>query len=187
MSVTSERRSSGSQPIPAAGGDPLSMRDRFDHVASKVTTAVGSPLAVVVAFLVVIAWLITGPLFNFSDTWQLLINTSTTIVTFWMVFLIQASSNRDNRALHLKLDEVIRAIDEARNEFIATEEAPAAEVEHREVELRALANGEDGALQSPQPEGHDRAGRNGAGSRPRRSAPRASGRSADGTSTKGGE
>ena len=134
-----DREAQGGGPTTAA---QLSWRDRFDRIASRVTSALGSPIAVVMSVVVVIVWLATGPIFGFSDTWQLLINTSTTIVTFWMVFVIQASSNRDNRALHLKLDEVIRAMAKARNEFIATEEATEAEFEVRETELKAIAEGE---------------------------------------------
>ena len=156
MTVPQDRRQAGSVATgsqaakPAGSADqPLSARDRFDRLANRVTAAVGSPIAVALAVLVVLVWLVSGPVFNFSDTWQLVINTSTTIVTFWMVFLIQASANRDNRALHLKLDEVIRAMGRARNEFITTEEATEAEFAVRETELRAIAeddaNGRNGA------------------------------------------
>src|SRR5438094_8997547 len=111
----------------------------YDWLAKRCARLAGQPAGFSVAVAVVLVWLITGPLFNFSDTWQLVINTSTTIVTFWMVFLIQASANRDNRALHLKLDEVIRAMGRARNEFITTEEATEADFAVRETELRAIA------------------------------------------------
>jgi len=138
-------------------GQPQSIRDRFDRLANRVTFLVGSPIAVVLAVVVVLVWLVSGPIFNFSDTWQLVINTSTTIVTFWMVFLIQASANRDNRALHLKLDEVIRAMGKARNEFITAEQATEAELEVRETELRAIAqdeaNGPNGGVSHAAVEG----------------------------------
>lgn len=113
-------------------------RDRFNRLADKATGALGSIQAVVLSVLVVIAWGVTGPLFHFSDTWQLVINTSTTIVTFWMVFVIQNSQNRDARALHLKLDEIIRATSAARNEFIVAERATEAEIEAHEHELQGL-------------------------------------------------
>jgi low affinity Fe/Cu permease len=140
-------------PSPSAREGDLTWRDRFDRIASRVTMAVGSPIAVIAAVVIVFVWLATGPIFNFSDTWQLIINTSTTIVTFWMVFVIQASANRDNRALHLKLDEVIRAMAKARNEFIATESATEAEFEVRESELRAIAEGEANGRQQSRPGG----------------------------------
>lgn len=83
------------------------MRDVFRRLAHTASLAVGSPPAFLIAFAVVLAWAVSGPLFGFSDTWQLVINTGTTIVTFLMVFLIQNTQNRDSRALHMKLDELI--------------------------------------------------------------------------------
>jgi len=109
-----------------------SIRDRFHTFARKVAEAVGSPWAFLFAFSIVIVWGVTGPLFGFSDTWQLVINTGTTIVTFLMVFLIQSTQNRDAKAMHLKLDEIIRAIRAARNDLIDLEDLP-------ERELDALA------------------------------------------------
>ena len=114
------------------------MRDRFNRLADRATTALGSIQAVVLAVIVVVVWAATGPLFGFSDTWQLVINTSTTVVTFWMVFVIQNSQNRNARALHLKLDEIIRATSAARNEFIVAEHSTEAELESHEQELREL-------------------------------------------------
>jgi low affinity Fe/Cu permease len=93
----------------------------FGHLATKVAGWVGSPIAFVLAILVVVMWGATGPRFHYSDTWQLVINTGTTIVTFLMVFLIQNTQNRDARAIHLKLDEVIRAMRGAHNEMIDIE------------------------------------------------------------------
>jgi low affinity Fe/Cu permease len=89
-----------------------------------------------------VVWAITGPLFHFSDTWQLAINTGTTIVTFLMVFVIQTSQNRDSKAIHIKLDELIRAIEGARDEFITTEEATEETVKRRAQELNRLAEDE---------------------------------------------
>ena len=93
----------------------------FERFAESVAGWAGRPAAFVTAFLVVIVWGITGPLFAWSDTWQLVINTGTTIVTFLMVFLIQNSQNRDSAAMQVKLDELIRALDTGRNEFIGIE------------------------------------------------------------------
>src|SRR5205814_5339334 len=83
--------------------------------------AAGQPLTFVVAVVVILVWAITGPVFRFSDTWQLIINTGTTIVTFLMVFLIQNSQNRDGAAMQAKLDELLRAVDKAREQFIGIE------------------------------------------------------------------
>jgi low affinity Fe/Cu permease len=91
---------------------------RFAHATAEV---VGRSSAFAVALTVVLAWAVTGPLFHFSDTWQLVINTGTTIVTFMMVFLIQNTQNRDAHAMHLKLDELIRANKHARNTLLALE------------------------------------------------------------------
>lgn len=84
-------------------------------------------------------WAITGPIFGFSDTWQLIINTGTTIVTFLMVFLIQNTQNRDAKAMHLKLDELIRALTGARNDLVDLEELSDAELEKLEQEFRGLS------------------------------------------------
>jgi low affinity Fe/Cu permease len=99
------------------------MNSWFAKAAGKVADWTGSSWAFIVATLVVITWLVSGPLFGFSDTWQLVINTGTTIVTFLMVFLIQNTQNRDTKALHLKLDELLRAMPEAReHEFMDLED-----------------------------------------------------------------
>ena len=98
------------------------MRKVFTSFATKTSQIVGSPWSFLVAFLIVIAWGASGPLFNFSDTWQLVINTGTTIITFLMVFLIQNTQNRDAKAMHLKLDELISATKAAHNEMIDIED-----------------------------------------------------------------
>src|SRR5512146_16859 len=96
----------------------------FAKAATRSAGYVGTPWAFIVALVTVLAWGITGPHFHYSDTWQLVINTGTTIVTFLMVFLIQNTQNRDARAIHLKLDEVIRSIRAAHNELIDIEKLP---------------------------------------------------------------
>jgi low affinity Fe/Cu permease len=96
------------------------MRETFRHFANRTSDAAGSPWMFLAALLVIVLWGVTGPLFGFSDTWQLVINTGTTIVTFLMVFLIQNTQNRDNAAVQAKLDELIRA-SKAKNEFIGIE------------------------------------------------------------------
>ena len=104
-----------------------------------MTSALGSIQAVVVSVLAVAVWALSGPLFGFSDTWQLVINTATTVITFWMVFVIQNSQNRDARAIHLKLDEIIRANEAARNELILAEKEPEERIAEVESELHAAA------------------------------------------------
>ena len=94
------------------------MDEAFKKLAQGVARASGSAYAFIVAVLLIVVWLGTGPAFHYSDTWQLIINTSTTIITFLMVFLIQNTQNRDAIALHLKLDELIRANRRARNSMI---------------------------------------------------------------------
>jgi low affinity Fe/Cu permease len=117
----------------------------FRRFAFWTATGAGSHWAFLVAVAVVVAWAATGPVFGFSDTWQLVINTSTTIVTFLMVFLIQAAQNRDSRALQLKLDELIRAIREARNQFADIEHATDDEMRHFQQEFKDLRERGDAA------------------------------------------
>jgi len=97
------------------------MRERFRKLAYGTAEMVGSPWAFLVGVVVVLVWGLSGPSFHFSDTWQLVINTATTIVTFLVVFLIQGAQNRDSRALHLKLDELLRAVAHARTSLVALE------------------------------------------------------------------
>lgn len=109
--------------------------DTFHKISSQVSAKVGSPFAFCLAFLIIILWGITGPIFNFSDTWQLLINTSTTIVTFLMVFIIQNSQNRDGKAIQIKLDELINATKGARAEFVDIESLSDAELNELQVQF----------------------------------------------------
>ena len=93
----------------------------FDKISGKLTHTAGSPLASILAFLIIIGWALCGPLFGFSDTWQLVINTSTTIITFLMVFIIQQTQNKDTTAIHLKLNELIACHEKASNRLIDIE------------------------------------------------------------------
>ncbi len=97
------------------------MKEQFRKVASKISNVAGSANAFLGALVIVAIWALSGPAFGYSDTWQLVINTGTTIVTFLMVFLIQNTQNRDSKALHLKLDELIRSTKTARNSFVDLE------------------------------------------------------------------
>ena len=101
----------------------------FDRIAERIAAWAGRPSAFILALAIIAVWAITGPLFRWSDTWQLVINTGTTIVTFVMVFLIQNAQNRDGSAIQAKLDELIRAVADARNDFIGIEHLTEAELE----------------------------------------------------------
>ncbi len=101
----------------------------FERFAAKVTKVTGKPIAFILALLVIIGWAVTGPIFKYSDTWQLVINTGTTIITFLMVFVIQQSQNKDTTAIQLKLNELIAASQNASNRLIDVEDLSAAELE----------------------------------------------------------
>ena len=118
------------------------MMEWFEGAASKVATAAGRPKAFLLAVLIIVIWAASGPLFHWSDTWQLVINTGTTIVTFLMVFLIQNAQNRDGAAIQAKLDELIRAVGHARNEFIGIEHLTELELDHVRAALEAAAGDE---------------------------------------------
>ena len=105
------------------------MNSKFDKFSSAVTSATGSPAAFIAAFLIVVLWAVTGPFFHFSDTWQLVINTGTTVVTFLMVFVIQQSQNKDTKAIHLKLNELIACNKYASNRLIDIEDLSANEIQ----------------------------------------------------------
>jgi len=114
------------------------VQDAFRVFARNSSIILGSAWAFAIAVVVIIIWAVTGPAFNFSNTWQLIINTGTTIVTFLMVFLIQNTQNRDAKAVHLKLDEIIRAIKGARNELVDLEELSDEELKKLENQFQQL-------------------------------------------------
>ena len=109
----------------------------FTAVANRIAAFIGQPIAFVGAALLIILWAATGPVFHYSDTWQLVVNTSTTIVTFLIVFLIQNSQNRDAAAIQAKLDELIRALETARNEFVGIEHLTDRELQRIRAALEA--------------------------------------------------
>lgn len=111
------------------------MREQFRKFAHDAAWAMGSSWAFFVACVVVVLWAVTGPLFGYSDTWQLVINTGTTIITFLMVFLIQATQNRDSKAIHLKLDELLRAITKARTGLVGLENMAEEDIKRIEAEF----------------------------------------------------
>jgi len=115
------------------------MRGIFRKFAGNVSRWAGSPGAFILAVLILVIWGITGPLFKFSDSWQLVINTATTIITFLMVFLIQNTQNRETRAINLKLDELLRAISTARNYMIDMENVSDEELEKIEDQFQHLS------------------------------------------------
>ncbi len=112
----------------------------FWHAGKRASEAVGSAWAFVLALVLIFVWVLTGPIFGFSDTWQLVINTATTVITFLMVFLIQNTQNREAKATQLKLDELIRAVAKARNEFIGAEADPEEQLERELKDVEAERN-----------------------------------------------
>ncbi|HEY2040934.1 MAG TPA: low affinity iron permease family protein [Edaphobacter sp.] len=115
-------------------------KDHFGHFANTCSLYLGSRWAFTIAIAVILVWAVTGPVFHFSDTWQLIINTGTTIVTFLMVFLIQNTQNRDARAINLKLDELINSINNAKNDMINIEHLSDAELDILARRYEALRN-----------------------------------------------
>ena len=137
------KNSGGKSP---AGPKPSSGLARaMEHFSLKATAFAGSSWAFAMALAVIVIWVVTGPLFGFSDTWQLVINTGTTIVTFLMVFLIQRAQNKDSRALQLKLNEIVAAIEGASNRLIDVESLSESEIEvlHQHYGELAKLSGED--------------------------------------------
>jgi low affinity Fe/Cu permease len=118
---------------------PIKSSSWFTHFAKATARITGRPATFAVAVGVILAWAITGPFFRFSDTWQLVINTSTTIVTFLMVFLIQNTQNRDSEAIQVKLDELIRAIDGAHNALLDLEEMEETDLDRIRADYERLA------------------------------------------------
>ena len=114
------------------------VRDAFRCFAQRASVLLGSAWAFCGAVFVIVVWLVTGPTFHFSDTWQLIINTATTVITFLMVFLIQNTQNRDAKAMHLKLDELIRAVKGARNQLLDLEELSDGELKKLEEQFQGL-------------------------------------------------
>ena len=114
------------------------MKDVFRKFAQAISHAVGSPWAFIIAVLIIVVWAGTGPLFGYSDTWQLVINTGTTIITFLMVFLIQNTQNRDAKAIHLKLDELLKGVKGARTRMVDLEELSDEELEKLHKEFKSL-------------------------------------------------
>ena len=114
------------------------VRDAFRSFAQRSSSVLGSAWSFCGAVLIIVVWLVTGPTFHFSDTWQLIINTATTVVTFLMVFLIQNTQNRDAKAMHLKLDELIRAVKGARNQLVDLENLSDDELKKLEKQFQRL-------------------------------------------------
>src|SRR5262245_43688711 len=122
-------------------------RTFFGRFAKGAARVMGHPVAFILAVLIIVGWALCGPFFGYSDTWQLVINTSTTIVTFLMVFLIQNTQNRDSAAVQLKLDELIRAIHGAHNALLDLEELDAEDLERLRAAYEALARQARGGLE----------------------------------------
>lgn len=114
------------------------MNEIFHKISSKVSSATGSPFAFILALTIIIVWLFWGPAANYSDTWQLMINTGTTIVTFLMVFLIQNTQNRDSKAIHLKLDELLKGVKGARTGLVNIEDMSDEELDDLHVQFKDL-------------------------------------------------
>ena len=119
------------------------MQDAFRVFARKTSEVLGSAWSFVVALLIIVIWAATGHVFHYSDTWQLIINTGTTIVTFLMVFLIQNTQNRDSKAVHLKLDELIRAVGGARNTMVDLERMSDAELQKLQAQFKRIGQKAD--------------------------------------------
>ena len=120
---------------------PTKSRSRFTRLAKATARVTGRPGTFILAVAVILVWLVTGPLFRFSDTWQLVINTGTTVITFLMVFLIQATQNRDAEAVQVKLDELLRATTGAHNALLDLEELEERELDQIRGGYRRLAEG----------------------------------------------
>jgi low affinity Fe/Cu permease len=136
--------------------DPTTPRrkiSRFTVFARHTAHVAGRPVTFALASLVIALWALTGPIFHFSDTWQLVINTSTTIITFLMVFLIQNTQNRDSEAMHLKLDELIRAVSDADNAMLNLDELDDEALAEIHARYSAMASKAERHLESRRSEG----------------------------------
>jgi low affinity Fe/Cu permease len=134
------------------------MNELFRKFSGKASELVGSSWAFILAFLIIVVWAITGPMFNYSDTWQLVINTGTTIITFLMVFLIQNTQNRDAKAIHLKLDELIKATEGAKNDMIDLDKLSDEQLKELEAQYKRICEMEaDGDGKSPRAQAVEKA------------------------------
>lgn len=113
-------------------------KSAFSSISNRVASAMGSPYAFISAALIVVIWGVSGPFFHFSDTWQLVINTGTTVITFLMVFVVQNTQNRDATAMHIKVDELLRAVKNARTGFVDIEHLSAEELEKLQQQFTKL-------------------------------------------------
>jgi len=127
------------------------MREAFRKFAHRVSLIAGTPWAFLTSLLVIVAWGLLGPGYRYSDTWQLIINTGTTIVTFLMVFLIQNTQNRDATAIHLKLDELLRAVAHARTGLVGLEDLSDKELEQLHAQFQSIARKRQGGRTSDPP------------------------------------
>ncbi len=123
------------------------MREIFRKLATAISNGVGSPFTFAAALILVSVWVLTGPAFHYSQTWQLVINTATTIVTFLIVFILQYTQNRDSRALHIKLDELLKGVKGARTSMVDIEELSDRDLDDLEKEFRDLHGKYTGELQ----------------------------------------
>ena len=130
------------------------MRELFRKFAQITSQAVGSSWAFILAVTIIAAWAITGPMFHYSDTWQLVINTGTTIITFLMVFLIQNTQNRDAKAIHLKLDELIKGVKGARTSLVNLEQLSDKDLERLQKEFERLHRVENHHVHEKAPGNH---------------------------------
>jgi low affinity Fe/Cu permease len=121
----------------------MAVADWFARFSRGTARISGSPVTFFLAVLVIVAWAVTGPVFHYSDTWQLVINTATTVVTFLMVFLIQNTQNRDATAMHIKLDELIRAVHGARNRMVSLEDLTEEQLQRLKQQFEQLAETAD--------------------------------------------
>src|SRR6266446_5428115 len=125
------------------------MNEPFRKFAQATSKMVGSSWAFILAALIILVWAVTGPLFHYSDTWQLVINTGTTIITFLMVFLIQNTQNRDAKAIHLKLDELLKGVKGARTGLVNLEQLSDKELENLQKEFERLHEKREQMLEAP--------------------------------------